>query len=145
MKLPFLSMIFLAIAGILCVLQEPNPTDEEIIKLVKAINDNPDPLHSDHTPAVHALIKRGLSSVPHVLKLMTVESSDTRMRSQRVLEGVTMAQYGFVSGKGWTKSGGEQQWMEFWTKLGNLCWTESLEKRTKSIVLWEKWIAEKKK
>jgi hypothetical protein len=72
--------------------------DDDITKLVQSIDDNPDPLHADDTPSVHRLIEKGLPSVSPVLMLMMSESQHTRMRAQRVLEGVTVKQFGFVAG-----------------------------------------------
>lgn len=53
-----------------------------------------------------------------------------------------MKRFGFVIGKGWAKADGEEKWRELWKKLGNMQWDESLERRNKSIVLWEKWLKE---
>jgi hypothetical protein len=109
-------------------------------KLVNSIDENPDPLHSDYTPSVYQLIEKGLPSVSHVLILMRSESQDTRMRAQRVLEGVTMKRYGFVFGKGWAQVDGEEKWRRFWKELGNMQWNDPLENRNKSITLWNHWL-----
>lgn len=135
-----ISLIFLVNA--LCSAQERNIADDEIIKLVKSINDNPDLLHSDLTPAVFKLIDKGLPSVPYMLKLMKSDSQETRLRASRVLSGVTMAQHGFAIGQGWTQADGEKNWRKLWEKLGSLSYDDPPEKRLKSIILWEKWLAE---
>jgi hypothetical protein len=133
-------MVFaMAIASL--PVKEIQTMDKDITKLIESIDNDPDPLHSDYTPSVHQLIDKGLSSVTPVLKLMRSESQDTRMRAQRVLEGVTMRRYSFVVGKGWVQADGEQKWTDLWTKLGNLQYSDSLDKRNKSIVLWEQWLA----
>jgi hypothetical protein len=137
-----MSMILLAIAVTPLSMNECLAMDSSIVQLVQSIDDNPDPLHADYTPSVHQLIEKGLPAVPPVLVLMRSDSKDTRLHAQRVLEGITMKRFGFVIGKGWAKADGEEKWRELWKKLGNMQWDESLERRNKSIVLWEKWLKE---
>ena len=42
----------------------------EIERLVAAINEHPDHLHGDRTPAVDALVAHGLPALPHILPLL---------------------------------------------------------------------------
>src|SRR5215210_2755978 len=74
--------------------------------LYARLNDDPDLLHADYTPAVHKLIRVGRPALPRAVDLMLTGDEDTRMRAQRVLEGVTSVEHGFVFGQGWTRPDG---------------------------------------
>ena len=64
----------------------------QIEQLVNRINEKPDVLHSDYTPAVHQLIKIGLPALKNgVLELLLSNDDRTRMRAQRVLEEIALA------------------------------------------------------
>jgi hypothetical protein len=124
--------------------QPAPPTDatgERIKTLLAHINDEPDKLHADYTPAVHELIKVGEPALTLTLELMLADGLDTRLRAQRVLEGVTLVQHGFVLGQGWKEDGGEKRFRKFWSELGDLAYDSSPEKRAASVTLWKKWLA----
>src|SRR5262245_33334865 len=50
--------------------------------LQATINDAPDPLHFELTPAAHALIRLGLPALPTVFALMESPDEATRQRAQ---------------------------------------------------------------
>ena len=115
----------------------------KIAELIKRIDDQPDKLHGDYTPAGAQLIDLGEPALAPVLDLMLAEDGATRMRAQRVLEGITMKTYGFVQGKGWMNAIGETRWRDFWLGLGNLDWEASKTARERSVSLWRHWLAER--
>ncbi|ENO90768.1 HEAT repeat-containing PBS lyase, partial [Thauera phenylacetica B4P] len=65
--------------------------NNEIEHLVATIDAHPEPLHADYTAEVRALVRIGLPALPAVLPLLMAEAELTRLRAQRVLEGVTRA------------------------------------------------------
>ncbi len=129
--------------------QPPSPpsdaTAERVKTLLARIGDDPDPLHIDFTPAVSELIDVGVPAILPTLDLMLSDDKLTRMRAQHVIEGVMGVEYGFVSGQGWKKVGGEEQWRKLWAELGDLDYQASLEKRLTSVTLWKRWLASRAK
>ena len=116
------------------------PSDPQIEVLIARINDAPDLLHSDYTPAVHDLIRIGQRALPHVLTLMESDDKETRMRAIHVLEIVTMKKHGFMWGQGWKTTNGEREWSRFWKSLGDLRFDAPLENRKRSVQLWREWL-----
>jgi hypothetical protein len=113
---------------------------DEIERLVRQINASPDKLHGDYTPAVLKLIEIGEPALPAVLPLMVSEERETRLRAQRVLEGVTMAMFGFRIGHGWTRPGGEEAWRRLWDDLGGVSAEDSPERRAQAVDRWTRWL-----
>ena len=122
----------------------PLQPDARIDALVARINDKPDVLHSDYTPAVHELIEIGERAFPRVLPLMESDDVKTRLRALRVLEVGTLKMYGFSPGHGWERVDGEQRWRVFWRSLGDLRHDASLSSRRRSVRLWREWIQSRK-
>jgi hypothetical protein len=120
----------------------PPAAGDRIHQLYAQLNLNPDIAHSDYTPAVHELIRVGRPAVPRGLELMLSEDEDTRLRAQRVLEGVTLVEHGFVFGQGWTRQDGEANFRRFWARLGELNYRAPPDKRAASVELWRAWLAE---
>jgi hypothetical protein len=119
--------------------------DAEIIELVRAIDDAPDKAHSDYTPAVHRLIEIGEPALPAVLPLLLGDDEVTRLRAQRVLEGVTMALCGFRPGHGWHDGKGEDEWRALWRRLGDLDWQASPARREAAVHKWRRWSEERER
>lgn len=119
----------------------PEDTPEPIKSLIAHINDDPDLLHSDYTPAVFELIEVGEPALRPVLRLMLSQHRKTRQHAERVIAGVTEAQYGFVRGRGWKNREQEAEWRHFWNDLGNLDDEATLEQRCASVALWNQWLA----
>jgi hypothetical protein len=113
---------------------------ELIDLLIRSINDKPDKLHGDYTPSVHQLIEIGAPALKQVLELMLSDVEDTRLRAQRVIEGITMAMYGFRMGHGWQNEQGPEQWQMFWNSLGELNYDTPIEDRSKSLRKWKQWL-----
>jgi len=122
-----------------------SPVDQRVKELCGRINDNPDMLRFDYTPAVHGLIEIGAPAISPALDLMLSDDQDTRLRAERVLEGVTLQDHGFVFGQGWKKPEGEEEWRQFWKHLGSMHYKASRQDRIASIALWRAWLAERQK
>ncbi|MFT5354936.1 MAG: hypothetical protein ACI9KE_002149 [Polyangiales bacterium] len=78
-------------------------TDEqpsELARLVASIDENPDNLHLDLTPSVHALSALGLPGARAVIPLLAVDEHMTRLHAQRVVELVVSREFGFRPGSG---------------------------------------------
>jgi hypothetical protein len=114
-----------------------------IEELLARLNEAPDKLHSDSTPAVEALIAQGEAALAPVLQRMAADDEATRMRAQRVLEGITMASLGFQPGKGWPDASAEGRWRALWRSLGDLDWQSPAGQRAQSVALWQAWLAQR--
>ena len=115
---------------------------DDIPGLIAAINDSADPAHGDLTPAVHALVRLGLPALPAVLPLLESEDRWTRLRAQRVLEGVT---------RNWVRERTPERpmtrkadyaWIELWQGNGNYDWEAPEDKRAASLTRWRAWLGE---
>ena len=116
---------------------------DEIGELINRINESPDKLHGDYTPASQQLIAIGERALGAVLPLMLNDDSVTRLRAQRVLEGITMKAHGFTAGRGWATLTGEDEFREFWRGLGGLNWQSPPDAREKSVALWTRWLTQR--
>ncbi|HSI77827.1 MAG TPA: hypothetical protein VK957_18150 [Lunatimonas sp.] len=112
-----------------------------IDSLVKVINENPDRLHLDYTPAVHQLIEYGVEAIEAVLPSLNSQDKWERLRALRVLEGVINRQNGWKSGIGFPDgSDGEQKTRELLQQNGNYQYDAPIEQRTSSIAKWKEWL-----
>lgn len=102
---------------------------ESAVRVVDQLNDEPDRLHSENTPAVAWLVHAGLPALPCVVDLLCDESEETRMRAQCVVTTVTMRVFGFVPGSGWATVDGEDRWLHFWQQHGDYDWRAAPEIR----------------
>lgn len=125
---------------------EANDLQAQIRGLLKRINKDPDKLHSDYTQAVNDLIKIGAPALKHgVLELLVSDDINTRMRAQRVLEGITMAEMGFVAGHGWQGGNREGEWSRLWEANGSYDWHFAKQLRHASYQKWVQWVQQSKK
>jgi len=113
---------------------------QDIPSLLARIDEEPDKLHSDMTPAVEALIEIGEPALGPVLELMLSPGRETRMHAQRVLEGVTLRLHGFRPGQGWDDQSREDDWRRFWKSLGDLDWDAPEASRADAVALWREWL-----
>jgi len=111
----------------------------EVDRLIKGINDHPDLLHAESTPAVNRLIDIGKPAIPALLEVIISGDGPTRMRAQAALELITLRMYGFQPGHGWQSNEGEAQWRSFWMDLGSLNWQDTADKRLAAVKLWRQW------
>jgi hypothetical protein len=114
--------------------------DQEIAALVNRLNQQPDKLHSDNTPAVNELIAIGVPVLEQVLPLMLGENRDTRLRALRVTEMVTMKLHGFRPGSGWLRTGDEHAWRELWKAMGELTADAPASARAAAVGRWMEWL-----
>ena len=75
-------------------------SDDEIDAHIRALDDDPDELHSDMTPAVSALAGIGEPALPALLEPLAAPDALTRLHAQRALEGVIYQRHGFRAGQG---------------------------------------------
>lgn len=113
---------------------------DEIERLVAAINEHPDPLHGDRTRAGEALVRHGLAALPRVLPLLEDDQEFTRLRAQRVLEGVTQAWVRERSPARPLTRGDTRAWQQLWRENGAYDWRGSAESRAESVRLWHEWV-----
>ena len=118
--------------------------DERIPLWVAAINENPDILHSDYTPAVHKLSECGFEAAIAILPLLDSEDALERLRAQRVLEGVVQRAYGWKPGQGFPpESNGEKEIKNLMQEMGNYRADASKDERIAAIEKWEYWLQTK--
>jgi hypothetical protein len=115
----------------------PTPLDQ----LLRRIDEEPDPLHQDQTPAVQALAAAGRPAIPGLLDLLAAPATDTRMRAQRAFEGLLMRELGFVPGKGFSTPDGEQRFRALWLAQGNYAFDGPPADRAAAITAWRAWLA----
>ena len=114
---------------------------DEVARLIGSINLDPDPAHGDLTPAVHALVRIGLPALPAIMQLLEAEDKYTRLRAQRVFEGVMRA---------WVRDrtpvvllicSDAHAWMKLWQENGAFDWEADAAARARAILLWRAWLA----
>jgi hypothetical protein len=117
---------------------------EEIVRLIAAINDSPDPSHSDLTPAVHALVRIGLPALPAVLPLLESDNQLTRLRAQRVLERATRAWVRERTPEPPMTRRADYAWMELWQRNGAYDWEAPPAERTAAVERWRRWLEDQR-
>lgn len=119
----------------------PDANALSLSDLVAAIDDGPDKLHAESTPATEALIDLGIEALPAVIPLLASPAADTRMRAAHVLEMVTMEQAGFRRGHGWDDFAHEIRWRDFWSAMMGEGADDPGEPRAASRVAhWQSWL-----
>jgi hypothetical protein len=113
--------------------------DEDIRQLVAKIDESPDALHLDVTPAVTELGKKGLRIIPHLRPALESPSEMTRLHAQRALENAVLTHFGFVGGRGFTQPGGEQKARELLARNGSYDYQAPADARRKAIEAWMSW------
>ena len=115
--------------------------DASLPELIAAIDDAPDKLHAESTPATEALIDQGIDALPAVIPLLASPDPDTQMRAAYVLEMVTMELFGFRPGQGWEDFAHEIRWRDFWTAMMVGTPNEAGELDAASMVAhWQSWL-----
>ena len=113
----------------------------DVARLIAAINEHPDAAHGDYTPAVHALIALGLPALRATLPLLLASDDRTRLRAQRVLEGVT---------RDWVRQrmppapplsrSSDAAWLALWQQNGSYDWQADAEAREATVARWRHWL-----
>ena len=118
-----------------------DPSDNELAELVRNIDQDPDILHGDVTPAVLQLIDSGLPAAKAVLEVLDAPDMLTRQRAQRVVEGVVMRRNGWQPGQGYPEPHEGQQKVHAVLELnGAYDANAPPELRRRAIAKWRQWI-----
>src|SRR3954453_4329678 len=83
---------------------------------LRTLNDAPDPLHADRTPAVQCLIEIGTPALAPLIDLLASDDRNTRMHAERAVQGITRRRFGF-DGFAWPE-GAMERWMDWWSAIG---------------------------
>ncbi len=108
-------------------------------KLIAAIDENPDPLHLDITPAVLELARLRWHVIPYLESSLLSNNEMTRLHAQRALEGAIMRYLGFEPGIGWQNKAGESRFRRLWKENGNYDYQASEAKRRTTVAAWQQW------
>jgi len=88
----------------------------QIAAQLAVLDDAPDKLHLDRTPAVVRLVELGPQALAPTIDHLDHPEVLHRMRAQRVVEGLTRRQFGF-DGTAWP-DGAFDRWQAWWTTIG---------------------------
>lgn len=121
------------------------PAPDPIAAAIASIDDDADPLHSDMTPAVHALSGMGLPAVGPLLDVLMAPDSMTRLHAQRALEGIVYRRFGFVPGRGFPNARAEDEVRALWAANGGYAWDGSEADRARSVELWRAWLEQEQR
>ena len=113
---------------------------EDIKQLLRAINDAPDKLHGDFTPAVLKLMTKGLPAAIAVLPLLNSSDSGTRARAYRVLEGVIKIHNGWLPGRGYKNRKGQDKTLATLAANGDYNAQMEEPQRVAAIEKWRSWL-----
>lgn len=108
---------------------------------LQALNDDPDPLHNDQTPAVQALGGLGLAAVPGLLDHMASLDAMSRLRAQRAFELVLARRHGYQPGHGFPSPQAEAAMRAEWSAHGDYAYNAPAAKRATAIRQWRQWLA----
>jgi len=114
---------------------------EALAACLGTIDDNPDELHLDLTPSVHALGEMGIEAIAPLLDLMSSGERDTRMHAQRALEIIVARRFGFRPGQGFPDENAGSAAGRVWADNGGYDFSAKAEDRNASIVIWRRWLA----
>jgi HEAT repeat protein len=109
---------------------------------IQTLNDAPDELHLDLTPAVHALGKMGIQAVSALMDLLMSEAALTRLRAQRALERIVSRRHGFRSGEGFPTQEAAAAAQAEWQRNGNYDYQADADARAAAVARWRRWLAE---
>lgn len=94
--------------------------------LVQTIGDAADMLHLDYSPSVHALIEVGAPALLPVIDLLDAPEEFTRLRAQRVVEGISLK-----------RLTDEEEWRNWWRGIAynyedSATWADGKER----LIVW---------
>jgi hypothetical protein len=117
----------------------PLPT---IAELLARLDDEPDMLHADYTPAVWALCAHGLEGAVAVLDALESPEVMTRLHASRVLSCGVSRHFGWRPGQGYPDgSAGEERFRMIWRDNGDYAHDAPAEARAASVRAWRAWLA----
>ena len=120
----------------------PRPAAVRVAELLKRIDEAPDELHVDLTPAANELVTIGRPALPGLLNLMASSNEETRLHAQRAFEGILMVEMGFVPGRGFSNPDGEDRFRALWAGQGSYDWNADEDARERSLAAWRAWLDE---
>ena len=110
--------------------------------LVRTIDDDPDILHGDYTPAVWALCGRGLDGAEAILPLLEASSDTTRMHAGTVLACAVARYFRDRPGQGDTaEAGDDRRFAQAWKATGAYDRAAPPAARHAAALGWRRWIA----
>jgi HEAT repeat protein len=109
--------------------------------LQAAINDAPDPLHFEQTPAVQSLIELGTAALPTVFTLMESADERTRQRAQYILASVVLRDITRRLQPRPLTSDAQMAWEELRQANGSYQWDGPEAARRAAIERWKQWWA----
>jgi hypothetical protein len=112
----------------------------EIGELVRTLDEQPHPLHSDFTPSVERLIELGLPAAAAVVDLLDAPNPATRLHAQRVIEGVVMRAEGWRPNRGYPDAAGEQRTRHVLEENGGYRYDAPPEQRRAAMERWRAWL-----
>jgi HEAT repeat protein len=110
---------------------------------LQTLNDAPDLLHADMTPAVLTLGQMGLKAVPPLLNLLMADDEITRLRAQRALETIVNRGHGFEFGRGFPSPEKEAQARAEWKSNGDYHYSADAATRAAAVEKWRDWLRKK--
>lgn len=84
---------------------------------LKTLDDAPDSLHRDYTPAVGVLIDIGEPALQPLLERLDAADELTRRRAHHAVLGITRKLFDFDPQRGWP-AGAEARWHAWWAQIG---------------------------
>lgn len=117
------------------------PEERTIRELVAKLDDEPDRLHNDITPAVLALGRLGLAVLPHLEGALLSGDELTRLHAQRALEFAVDHHFGFRPGRGYTPPDGEARAREAFEQNGRYDFEAPEPQRREAVAAWLRWVA----
>jgi len=112
--------------------------NEKLNDLIKNIDDEPDKLHNDITPAVLELGRSGFEALPYLIEPLSSPDSMTRLHAQRALEYILLYHFGWVPGVE-NDPKISDSFKNLWNSNGGYQYDASEQKRKKSIDTWMAW------
>lgn len=118
--------------------------NNQIARLLEALDEDCDMLHANTSPAVNKLIKIGHSAIPQTLAL--IESGDplTRMRGQTIILGIARDEVEHASGEKWPSEKCKRAFEKLVAELGDLSPKKKPEQLAKEVRRWRIWSMKEK-
>lgn len=83
---------------------------------LRTLDDAPDSLHADRTPAVACLIEIGRPALAPLVDRLEAPDEQTRIHARRAVEGITRREFGF-DGSTWSDTD-RDRWLTWWASIG---------------------------
>lgn len=114
-------------------------TPDAMDALRLTLNDDPDLLHFEQTPAVRSLIEAGMAALPTVFELMESANEATRQRAQYTLATIVLRTMTEKMKPKPLTNDALAAWTELQQLNGSYRWDAPEPSRTISVDLWKQW------